>query len=226
MTDVSNPVPSFLILEDDDMVTRVLGRALSGSAPVLTATTLAAARELLKQPIPWLGWILDVRLPDGSGLAFLEEGRQRTSTTALVITGNDNREAANRCAALGGFFAYKPFGPEVLDRFLKACLENANPLLRRHPPTFGPILADALNRAREQAIDEAAERARLTPREEEILGHYVLGDTRPQIIEKLEISSKTFDNHVNRILRKTGSPNMPMLAVRVLLQVLRVEQGA
>ena len=207
------------------MVTRVLGRALSGSAPVLTATTLRAARDFLAQPIPWLGWILDVRLPDGSGLTFLEEGRESSSTTTLVITGTDNREAANRCAALGGFFAYKPFGPEVLDRFLKTCLEAANPLLRRDKPLFGPILADALHRARKRAIDETAEQARLTPREEEILGCFVLGETRPRIIEQLQISPKTFDNHVNRILRKTGAPNMPMLAVRVLLRVLRVEQG-
>lgn len=223
MDDPSQPVPSFLIVDDDDIVTRVLGRALSGSAPVMTATTLEAARAFLKRPIPWLGWIVDVGLPDGSGLDFLEEARNMAATPALVITGTSDRDTPNRVAALGAFFVYKPFGPEVLNRFLNTCLDSANPLLRRQRPLFGPILADALERARMSALYEAADQARLTPREQEILGNFVLGRGRPSIIQELEISPKTFDNHVNRILKKTGAPNMPMLAIRVLLRVLRSE---
>lgn len=221
----TQPVPSFLIVEDDDMVKRALGRVLSGSAPVITASNLEAARRHLQKPIPWLGWIVDVRLPDGSGLKFLEEVRPLMASPTLVITGSEDRKSANRAAALGAYFVYKPFGPEVLNRFLHTCLDSANPLLRRTRPLFGPILADALDRARKRAIDEMSGQAKLTPREEEILGNYVLGESRRDIIQALEISPKTFDNHVNRILKKTGAPNMPMLAIRVLLRVLHLEHG-
>ena len=70
--DRSGPRPLILHVEDDPDVGEVVSAALGEGAEVLTVTTLAAARRLLKARQPDV-IILDLGLPDGSGELLLPE---------------------------------------------------------------------------------------------------------------------------------------------------------
>jgi DNA-binding CsgD family transcriptional regulator/tetratricopeptide (TPR) repeat protein len=71
--------------------------------------------------------------------------------------------------------------------------------LRTSEPSRGP---DAATAAPAPAVEFG-----LTPRETEVLGHLVLGETNRQIADDLYISVKTAGLHVSRILGKLGAAN-------------------
>jgi DNA-binding response OmpR family regulator len=96
-------VAHVLIVEDNDLVSgalRVLfeqtGRRVSIAATVADAISVASADR------PDL-MLIDLTLPDGNGLAILEELRRenRQPRVAVALTGHDDPAIAERCAALG-----------------------------------------------------------------------------------------------------------------------------
>ena len=90
---------------------------------VTTAMTLQDAEEKLKKEMPNI-IILDIGLPDGSGLDFLENLRKTTSIPVLMLTGFSSKEYE-----IDGFkkgcddFLAKPYDFEILlmrvERLLK-----------------------------------------------------------------------------------------------------------
>ena len=96
-------VAHVLIVEDNDLVSgalRVLfeqtGRRVSIASTVADAISVASADR------PDL-MLIDLTLPDGNGLAILEELKRqhREPGVAVALTGHDEPEIAQRCAALG-----------------------------------------------------------------------------------------------------------------------------
>ena len=96
-------VAHILIVEDNDLVSgalRVLfeqtGRRVSIAATVADAIAVASADR------PDL-MLIDLTLPDGSGLSVLEELRRenRSPRVAVALTGHDEPSIAQQCAALG-----------------------------------------------------------------------------------------------------------------------------
>jgi|SRR2546430_16706842 len=96
-------VAHVLIVEDNDLVSgalRVLfeqtGRRVSIASTVADAISVASADR------PDL-MLIDLTLPDGNGLAILEELRRinRAPRVAVALTGHDEPALAARCAALG-----------------------------------------------------------------------------------------------------------------------------
>ena len=92
-----------LIVEDNDLVSgalRVLfeqtGRRVSIAATVADAIAVASADR------PDL-MLFDLTLPDGNGLAILEQLRRedRAPRVAVALTGHDDPKIAERCAELG-----------------------------------------------------------------------------------------------------------------------------
>lgn len=77
-------VPHILHVEDDADLSNVLATALHGSAEVLTAYNLKEARRLLKERAYTLV-VLDIGLPDGSGLDLLEHITPQTGERLPVV---------------------------------------------------------------------------------------------------------------------------------------------
>jgi two-component system response regulator Irr len=78
-----------LIVEDDKTQNDVLANFLKyENYKVYSAYTILEAREFMKQDIHLV--ILDVMLPDGNGLAFLQEIRKTTSVPVIVLTALDD----------------------------------------------------------------------------------------------------------------------------------------
>ncbi|WP_461257117.1 response regulator, partial [Treponema sp. R80B11-R83G3] len=80
-----------LLLEDNEKILDINRRMLEKDGlVVLTAQTIEQARERIKIAVPDVA-VLDIMLPDGSGLDFLEELREVSDAPVLFLTAKAKR---------------------------------------------------------------------------------------------------------------------------------------
>lgn len=111
-----NETGTILLVEDDPNILRTNRRILEREGfTVLCAETLEKARAQLSQQAPD-ALVLDIRLPDGNGLAFCEEIRPTTSAPVLFLTALDEKsEVIEGLVAGGNDYITKPYD---VDEFL------------------------------------------------------------------------------------------------------------
>lgn len=114
-----------LLVEDDLALGEGVRLALQTEArPVTLCRTLAQARQTLAAEGPFALAILDVNLPDGSGLTFLEEVRGRLPV--LLLTANDLETDIVAGLELGAEdYITKPFSLAVLRARMNAQLRRS-----------------------------------------------------------------------------------------------------
>jgi two-component system, NtrC family, response regulator AtoC len=124
-TDLKNIKQKILVVDDEKMIRWSLGEALRGWGyePIEVATAAAALEAFdTEQPIASL---LDINLPDGSGLEILRQIRQRQSDAVVImITANvlvDETIAALRGGAYD--FIGKPINLEALQVAIRNGIE-------------------------------------------------------------------------------------------------------
>ena len=175
-----------LIVEDDALVARALRRTLRREgASSLVATSVADASSVLERSEELSAVILDVQLPDGSGLALLEH-RPRIPT--MVLTGYPTQQAMRLAVARGALFMQKPAVPRDIASFLRWARGNQTAL-------------SALTRA----VDALAEGLLLTDREQEVLMCAAQGMDRPESATFLGIKPTTLATHIRRIREKADA---------------------
>lgn len=115
-----------LLVEDDLALGEGVRLALQTEArPVTLCRTLAQARQTLAAEGPFALAILDVNLPDGSGLTFLEEVRGRLPV--LLLTANDLETDIVAGLELGAEdYITKPFSLAVLRARVNAQLRRSS----------------------------------------------------------------------------------------------------
>lgn len=104
-----------MVVDDEEDLRRIISRMLSAQGEVIEAGDTAEAVRLLKTCKPDL-LLLDVTLPDGSGLEVLKEARAISpALPVLMLTGMLDISTA-RDALEQGARAYmtKPFEPAAL----------------------------------------------------------------------------------------------------------------
>jgi DNA-binding NarL/FixJ family response regulator len=174
----------------------VVGRALSG------AEALEACQ--MQQPD---GLVLDIRMPDKSGLAVLEELKQSgSSVKVVVLSGLENTTYIARSLALGAvdFVPKSASGDVIVDSILRAGRGEG-------PRSDSPILnvRASMSRKRDATDDDIP----LTNRELQVLRHIALGLSNREIGQSLNISIETVKEHVQNILRKLDTPDRTAAAV-------------
>jgi two-component system, repressor protein LuxO len=119
-------VPTILIVEDTESMAR-LYRGYLGAEPfsVNAVASLAAARAILARQRP-VALLLDVNLPDGSGIDLLREIRTQAVDTAVIVMTAYGSIGGAVDAMRGGAddFLVKPFAPERLITTLNHVLER------------------------------------------------------------------------------------------------------
>ncbi len=111
--------PVVLFVDDDNAALLSYARLVRNMVEVRTATTVAAARVLLKDASEVAAVVTEAVLPDGSGLAVLEAvAAQCPDALRLVLTSSaEVQVAADAVNAVGLFrFLQKPCKPEVFIR--------------------------------------------------------------------------------------------------------------
>jgi signal transduction histidine kinase len=119
--------PSILLVEDDADVRQLVLKALArGDYEVVARETVAEALAALEARAFDLV-IVDKNLPDGSGLAIVEQARLRADITeAIVVTGYSDVDSAIRAVDLGVFrYLKKPFDLPAFDIDVRRALDSA-----------------------------------------------------------------------------------------------------
>jgi DNA-binding NtrC family response regulator len=154
-----------LIVEDDLVVRNLLQSIfLRHKLPVSLADSLAQAQaHLAREPFDLM--LLDLRLPDGDGLKFLEQVATLPERPLVVmVTGFGSIESAVACMRAGAFdYVLKPFSPSQIDVILRKAqtyrqLVKVNSLLSDDPEDQEGLLvgrSPAMTRLR-QLIDRVA----------------------------------------------------------------------
>lgn len=125
--------PAILIVDDDSEIRSLLARYLTGQS--FKATAVASCRECeagLAQGLPDLV-VLDVMLPDGSGLDLCRDLRARHPRLPIIML-TALKEDVDRIVGLeigADDYLAKPFNPRELVARIKAVLRRAAAL----PPT-------------------------------------------------------------------------------------------
>ncbi len=114
----TRPKLSVLVLEDDDLQMQVLSRHLETlNLEVLQASTIAAASAILRDKKVQLA-ILDIHLPDGSGLELCEQidsDPKLSGLPIIMLSSMTEGDLVRRTRASGGcYFIGKPYDPNVL----------------------------------------------------------------------------------------------------------------
>jgi FixJ family two-component response regulator len=176
------------VVDDDSSIREALSGLLRSVG--LESETFGSAREFLQAPRGEgpACLVLDVSLPDGSGLDLPDELRNMDVPLPIIfITGHGTIPMSVRAMKLGALeFLTKPFRDEDLLAAIKVALER-----------------DRLARAEKSELGEARRLIqRLTPREREVLQLVVAGKMNKQIAANLGTAEQTVKQHRGRVMRK------------------------
>jgi len=186
--------PTVFIVDNDPAVRDSLHWLITSVD--LPVKTFASAREFLDalEPNPVGCLLLDVRMPDMSGLELMREFSERfTDLPVIVITGHGDVEMAVEAMKLGAFdFIQKPFKDQPLLDLVHKALQKSTHAAQEH--------------MRKDEIQARLDS--LTEREREVLELLLVGEMNKTIAYKLCISDKTVEVHRANLMRKMGAHSL------------------
>jgi DNA-binding NarL/FixJ family response regulator len=201
MTEQSEPRPLRLLVVDDHEVVRQGLVALIDRREkfqvVAEAGTVEEALEAARRFQPDLV-IMDVRLPDGSGIEACREIRAELPATRVVMLTSYPDEEAVLSAIIAGASGY------LLKQIRARDLVSALEAVGRGESLLDPAVTEkVLERVRRIASGTYTdELAQLTAQEQKILQLVAEGKTNKEIASEVFLSDKTVKNYVSSILSK------------------------
>lgn len=138
--------------------------------------------------------VIDVGLPDGSGLTLLRRIRARSSTIGLVVVTMYDDDATLLDARDAGASALVLKSADAV-RVLQAVRHAA-----QHPTEF---VADGLT----EALHRRASLPRLSAREREVFTLVAEGQTVAEVAQTLFMSQSTVKTHLGKVYSKLGVHN-------------------
>ncbi len=158
--------PLVLIVEDSISLATLYQHQLGQEkVRVRLAATLVEARRILVDELP-IAALIDLRLPDGDGIALIADLKARDPDIAVVVmTAHGSINTAIEAMRAGALdFLVKPFSEERLRTTLRNCLEQRRlaRLVRIMSPSLGSeqfegfVGQDASMQAVYRVIDQAA----------------------------------------------------------------------
>ena len=197
------------LLDDHELVRRGIGALLNAEHDmevVGEASTAAQARGRIRATKPDVA-VLDVRLPDGSGIDVCRDIRSNLpDTRCLMLTAYDDDDAIY-AAVLAGAAGYviKDIRGSALVDSVRAVAAGRS------------LLDPALNRRVVERINERHDTDprldSLTIRERQILPLVAEGLTNREIGERLGLAEKTVKNYLSGLLSKLGLRRRTQAAV-------------
>ena len=188
------------VVDDHELVRRGLIDLIDGEEDLIVvgqAGTVRAALEEIKKDLPDVA-VLDVRLPDGSGIELCREIRSIYPDTRVLMLTSFSDDEALLGAVMGGASGYVIKDIKSLD-LLDAIRRVAG----------GELLLDAetttkLRTRLREASRPAGGVEDLTDQERRVLEFIGEGLTNRQIANSMFLAEKTVKNYVSSLLSKLG----------------------
>jgi DNA-binding NarL/FixJ family response regulator len=167
-----------------------------GQAGSLSEGMALVDRLLTTPPVGRLVAVVDVTMPDGSGLALVRTARERSKDIGLVVLTMLNDDTTLL---------------EALDAGASALVRKSAPseqvisAVRRAAEMPGEFSASGLAEAMRRQADTP--QTNLTAREAEVLRLLVEGSSVAQVGRQLFMSPSTVKTHIGKIYEKLGAHN-------------------
>jgi FixJ family two-component response regulator len=193
----TSAAPPVVFIVDDDISVRESLEPLIAAAG-WRPEVFASAEEFLAAPWPARPscLVLDVSLPDLSGLEVQRRIADRADLPIIFITGHGDIPMTVQAMKAGAVeFLTKPFGPEVLLDAIRGALERSRASLNEKE------VLEAL-RGRYES---------LSLRERQVMALVVRGQLNKQVGGALGISEITVKVHRGRVMRKMKARTLPDL---------------
>jgi two-component system, NarL family, response regulator DevR len=188
------------LLDDHEVVRTGLRALLSASDDIEVvgeAGTVAEALARIPATKPDVA-ILDVRLPDGSGVEVCREVRSNWPETACVMLtsyADDEALIASIMAGAAGYVLKQVGSVDLLDTIRRAGAGQS---------LLDPALTERVLARLREGPQSDPRLASLTPQERRILDLIAEGYTNRQIAETMFLAEKTVKNYVSNLLSKLG----------------------
>jgi DNA-binding NarL/FixJ family response regulator len=191
------PVSKLVVIDDHEALRGGLELMLeqAGHEVVGTAGNLAAAEDLLEHSDPDLA-LVDIRLPDGSGIDLTKRLLGRRPDLAIILyTGDADAE-----------LLYEGLDSGARGYALKAGSMDELLAAISHVAAGGSYVDPRLDRI--LLSPRATSRVpQLSPREREVMHLMAEGNTAEQIGDRITVSVETVRTHVRNVIRKLQARN-------------------
>ena len=155
---------NILVIEDDNALREGIALALKAQGTVIPCPTLAAARAAMAEMAMDL-LLLDINLPDGSGLDFCREVRRESRVPVIFLTANDTElDEVMGFESGGDDYITKPFSLAVLRARVEAALRRSR-TVPDAPVRFGDLTLNF----RELRFEKAGQEVVLSRTEQRLL---------------------------------------------------------
>jgi len=188
------------LVDDHEVVRSGLRALLEASSDIVVvgeAGTVAEALARIPSTRPNVV-VLDVRLPDGSGIEVCREIRSlRKDIACLMLTSYADDEAlfAAIMAGAAGYLLKRVGSTDLVDAIRRA--GDGESLL-------DPALTERVLARLHTGPNEDSRLGGLTPQERRILDFITEGLTNRQIAEAMALAEKTVKNYITNLLAKLG----------------------
>jgi len=191
---MSAPECMVFVLDDDPLVRESVADLLNSAG--FMVRTFGSASEFFRGERPDVPacLILDVELPDISGLDLQKElAKSGIEMPIIFLTGHGDIPMSVRAMKAGAVeFLTKPFGrEELLDAIKEALLRDGE-----------------VRKQRAESSELRRRLATLTPRERQVLALVVTGRLNKQIAGELGTTDLTIKVHRGRVMRKMGADSL------------------
>jgi FixJ family two-component response regulator len=188
--------PIVFIVDDDQRVRDALSSLIAAFG--LNVLTFGSAAEFLQteKPDAPACLVLDLQLPDATGLELQQQLLDQVAPPVVFISGHGDVPSSVQAMKAGALeFLQKPFRDEDLLKAIQAAID--------------------LDRSARQKRSELAELRKhyelLTPREREVLPFVVAGFANKVTAADLGTAEITIGVHRGQIMRKLGARSLPEL---------------